>query len=204
MDIITLQPFKCLADHNILTLSQACAQLWAKGRTTYMSIVNWHHGLHRYGWLGSGGEGGGGVPDNIPIPKLTFTVTLNMYRKIQSCGSGSGRGLVRIRRREEKKRIWHGTSSQVLTEDTGTELFQRTTTEQRSRTRQAAGEHGLSEQYARTDPRKHSFPIRKVGPWNRLSEDIKNSASSKLFKSRLKKYQAWGRGLQNCMKLMIW
>ncbi len=77
-----------------------------------------------------------------------------------------------------------------LTEDTGTELFQRMTTERRSRTRQAAGEHGLSVQYARTDPRKHSFAIRMVGPWNRLPEDIKNSASSELFKSRLKKYQA--------------
>ncbi len=76
-----------------------------------------------------------------------------------------------------------------LTEDTGTELFQRMTTEQRLRTRQAAGKHGLSVQYARSDPRKHLFMIRMVGPWNRLPEDIKNSASSKLFKSRLKKYQ---------------
>jgi hypothetical protein len=77
-----------------------------------------------------------------------------------------------------------------LTEGTGTELFQRTTTKQRYRTRQAAGEHGLSVQYAKTDPRKHSFTIRMVGPWNRLPEDIKNSASNELFKSRLKKYRA--------------
>jgi hypothetical protein len=36
-----------------------------------------------------------------------------------------------------------------LTEGTGTKLIQRTTTQQRSRTRQATGEQGFSVQYAR-------------------------------------------------------
>jgi hypothetical protein len=39
----------------------------------------------------------------------------------------------------------------LLTENTGTGLFQITASQQRVRTRQAAGEHGLSVQFARTD-----------------------------------------------------
>jgi hypothetical protein len=43
-----------------------------------------------------------------------------------------------------------------LTEQTGTDLFRLTSAQNRARTRQAAGEHGLSVQYAWTDPRKYS------------------------------------------------
>jgi hypothetical protein len=49
-----------------------------------------------------------------------------------------------------------------LTEQTGTELFRLTAAQDRARTRQAAGEHGLSVQFARTDPRKYSFAVLTV------------------------------------------
>jgi hypothetical protein len=42
-------------------------------------------------------------------------------------------------------------------------------------------------QFARTDPRKHSFAIRTVEPWNKLPESIKNTKSGEAFKNRLKK-----------------
>jgi hypothetical protein len=42
-------------------------------------------------------------------------------------------------------------------------------------------------QFARTDPRKHSFAIRTVEPWNKLPESIKNTKSGGAFKNRLKK-----------------
>ncbi len=73
----------------------------------------------------------------------------------------------------------------LLTENTGTGLFQRTASQQRVRTMQAAGEHGLSVQLARTDPRKHSFAIRTMEPWNKLPESIKNTKSGEAFKNRL-------------------
>ncbi len=52
-----------------------------------------------------------------------------------------------------------------LTEQTGTDLFRLTVAQDRARTRQAAGEHGLSVQFARTDPRKYSFAVRTVQNW---------------------------------------
>jgi hypothetical protein len=91
---------------------------------------------------------------------------------------------------ERRNGLDMGLAHKFIIEDTGTEPFQRTTTQQRSRTRQAAGEYGLSVQYPRTDPRKHSLTIRTEEPWNRLPEDMKNSASNELVGSRLKKYQA--------------
>jgi hypothetical protein len=66
-------------------------------------------------------------------------------------------------------------------------MFQRTVTDQRATTRQAAGEHGLGVQYARTDPRKYSFAMQSVEPWNRLPEEIKKATNSEVFRSRLKK-----------------
>ncbi len=75
----------------------------------------------------------------------------------------------------------------VLGTDTGTGLFRRTASQQRVRTRQAAGEHRLSMQFARTDSRKHSFAIRTVEPWNKLPESIKKTKSGEAFKNRLKK-----------------
>ncbi len=72
-----------------------------------------------------------------------------------------------------------------LTEKTGTGLFQRAVAELNTRPRQAAGEYGLRVQYARTDPRKFSFTMRTVEPWNRLPEKIKTATNREAFKSRL-------------------
>lgn len=74
-----------------------------------------------------------------------------------------------------------------LTERTGTDLFRLTAAQGRARTRQAAGEHGLAVQFSRTDARKYSFAVRAVENWNKLSEDVKTSQNSKVFKNRLKK-----------------
>jgi ribonuclease P/MRP protein subunit RPP40 len=74
-----------------------------------------------------------------------------------------------------------------LTEQTGTELFRLTAAQDRVRTRQAAGEHGLSVQFARTDPRKYSFSVRTVENWNKLPEDVKTSRNGEEFKNKLKK-----------------
>jgi hypothetical protein len=67
------------------------------------------------------------------------------------------------------------------------ELFRLTAAQDRARTRQAAGEHGLSVQYARTDPRKYSFAVRTVENWNKLPEDVKTSRNGEEFKNKLKK-----------------
>jgi hypothetical protein len=55
-----------------------------------------------------------------------------------------------------------------------------------ARTRQAAGGHGLTVQYARTDPRKHSFTVRTVEPWNRLPESVRAAETGESFKRRLR------------------
>jgi hypothetical protein len=47
-----------------------------------------------------------------------------------------------------------------LTDDRGTELFRRQASQERARTRQATGGHGLAVQFARTDPRKYSFSVK--------------------------------------------
>jgi hypothetical protein len=72
-----------------------------------------------------------------------------------------------------------------LTEKTGTGLFQSAAAELNTRIRQAAGEYGLTVQYARTDPSKFSFTMRTVEPWNRLPEEIKTATNREAFKSRL-------------------
>jgi hypothetical protein len=74
-----------------------------------------------------------------------------------------------------------------LTEQTGTELFRLTAAQNRARTRQAAGEHGLSVQFARTDPRKYSFAVRTVENWNKLPEEVKTSRNGEEFKNKMKK-----------------
>jgi ribonuclease P/MRP protein subunit RPP40 len=52
----------------------------------------------------------------------------------------------------------------------GQTLFSR---QDGARTRQAAGGHDLTVQYARTDPRKYSFAVRAVDSWNKLPERVK-------------------------------
>jgi hypothetical protein len=49
-----------------------------------------------------------------------------------------------------------------------------------ARTRQAAGGHGLTVQYARTDPRKYSFAVRTVESWNKLPERVKSAETGVL------------------------
>ncbi len=70
-----------------------------------------------------------------------------------------------------------------LTERGEPGLFKRTSDQQRSRTRQAAGEHGLCVQYARTDPRKNSLAIRTVETWNRLPETVKSAENGEKFRA---------------------
>jgi hypothetical protein len=53
-----------------------------------------------------------------------------------------------------------------------------------ARTRQAAGGHGLTVQYARTDPRKYSFAVRTVDSWNRLPERVKAAETGESFTLR--------------------
>jgi hypothetical protein len=85
------------------------------------------------------------------------------------------------RRRSQDMVLVH----KFLTEKTGTELFQRKASQHR--TRQMAGGLGLSVRYSRTDPRKYSFAMRTVEPWNNLPESVKEAPSGEAFRSRLKR-----------------
>jgi hypothetical protein len=62
--------------------------------------------------------------------------------------------------------------------------------ENRVRTRRAAAAHGLAAQYARTDVRKFSFPVRVVESWNRLPDNVKTTTSKDAFKRMLRQQQA--------------
>ena len=73
-----------------------------------------------------------------------------------------------------------------LTKREGQRLFNQ---QSEARTRQAAGGHGLTVQYARTDPRKYSFAVRTVESWNRLPESVKSAETSESFKRRLRGQQ---------------
>ncbi len=74
-----------------------------------------------------------------------------------------------------------------LTERSGSDMFRQIAANGRAGTRQAAGGHGLSVQYARTDPRKYSFAVRTVEKWNRLPDEVKSAPTGKAFKEKLKK-----------------
>jgi hypothetical protein len=73
-----------------------------------------------------------------------------------------------------------------LTKGEGQKLFNQ---QSEARTRQAAGGHGLTVQYARTDPRKYSFAVRTVESWNRLPDSVKSAETSESFKRRLRGQQ---------------
>jgi hypothetical protein len=49
-----------------------------------------------------------------------------------------------------------------LMNDNGTELFRKLASQERARTRQAAGKHELAVQFAVMIPRKYSFSVRAV------------------------------------------
>jgi hypothetical protein len=70
-----------------------------------------------------------------------------------------------------------------VTKKEGQPLFNR---QSGARTRQAAGGHGLTVQYARTDPRKYSFAVRTVESWNKLPDRVKAAESGESFKRRLR------------------
>jgi ribonuclease P/MRP protein subunit RPP40 len=70
-----------------------------------------------------------------------------------------------------------------VTKKGGQTLFHR---QGGARTRQAAGGHGLTVQYARTDPRKYSFAVRTVESWNKLPERVKTAETGESFKRRLR------------------
>ena len=74
-----------------------------------------------------------------------------------------------------------------LTEKSGSDMFRQIAVNGRDGTRQAAGGHGLSVQYARTDPRKYWFAVRTVEKWNRLPDEVKSAPTGKAFKEKLKK-----------------
>jgi hypothetical protein len=59
-----------------------------------------------------------------------------------------------------------------LADDSGTEIFRRLASQERVRTRQAAGGHGLAVQFASTDPSKYSVSVRAAEKWNKLPEKV--------------------------------
>ncbi len=76
-------------------------------------------------------------------------------------------------------------ASIFMTDTRETKLFTRAAVKNGARTRQAASAHGLTVQYARTDPRKQSFAERTVESWNKLPDSIRSVPSIEAFKSRL-------------------
>jgi hypothetical protein len=58
-------------------------------------------------------------------------------------------------------------TTNFLTEKSSMDMFRDIEENGRAGTRQAAGGHGLSVQYARTDTRKYSFAVRTMEKWNK-------------------------------------
>jgi ribonuclease P/MRP protein subunit RPP40 len=94
-------------------------------------------------------------------------------------------GLETLEKRRERQDM--SLVYKFMTEKSGTDMFRHLAVQDRIRTRQAAGEHGLGIQYARTDPRKYSFAVRTVEKWNNLPEDVKTSKNEEVFKQKMKK-----------------
>jgi len=94
-------------------------------------------------------------------------------------------GLETLEKRREKQDM--SLVYKFMTEKSGSDMFRHLAAQDGIRTRQAAGEHGLGIQYARTDPRKYSFAVRTVEKWNNLPEEIKTSQNGEVFKQKLKK-----------------
>ena len=66
-------------------------------------------------------------------------------------------------------------------------IFEMADAQDRPRTRQTEGEYRLVQKFARTDPRKYSFAVRVVDPWNRLPDDLKLANSKEHFKAKMKR-----------------
>jgi hypothetical protein len=71
------------------------------------------------------------------------------------------------------------------TEQTGTDLFRLTASQDRARTRQAAGEHGLSN--GQIPGNMYSFAVRTVDNWNKLPEEVKLPETAKCSRTDRKK-----------------
>jgi hypothetical protein len=74
----------------------------------------------------------------------------------------------------------------VMSEGQG--LFTLASTNRGARTRRAAGERCLVKQFARTDTRKNSFPVRgrAVDSWNKLPDSVRAEEKLPHFKRKLK------------------
>ncbi len=59
-------------------------------------------------------------------------------------------------------------------------MFRQIEANGRTGTRQAAGGHGLSVQYARTDPEKYTFAVRTAE--NNLPDDVKSAPNREVFR----------------------
>jgi hypothetical protein len=57
----------------------------------------------------------------------------------------------------------------------------------RPRTRQTEGEYRLVQKFAWTDPRKYSFAVQVVDPWNRLPDALKLANSKEHFTAKMKR-----------------
>jgi hypothetical protein len=91
---------------------------------------------------------------------------------------------------EKERTARHGPSTQVSDGKKWNRHVQLDRSDWESRyhgTRQAAGGHGLSVQYARTDPRKYSFAVRTVEKWNSPPDDVKSVPNGEVFRSRIAK-----------------
>ncbi len=72
----------------------------------------------------------------------------------------------------------------------GEDMFRRTDDLDRVSTRQSEDPSSLAARYARTDMRKYSFGVRVTDSWNRLEPEIRNSRTTKQFKTCLKEKMA--------------
>ena len=135
--------------------------------------------LQHYFKTGPGGYGEGDVFLGVPVPE---------QRKIakaiaQDANLSQLSELVQHPYHEMRLTGLLALVYKFVTKSDGQALFSR---QDGARTRQAAGGHGLTVQYARTDSRKYSFAVRAVDSWNRLTERVKAAETGESFKRRLR------------------
>jgi hypothetical protein len=66
-------------------------------------------------------------------------------------------------------------------------VFEMADAQDRPRTRQTEREYRLIQKFARMDPRKYSFAVRVVDPWNKLQDNLKLVNSKEQFKSKMRR-----------------
>jgi hypothetical protein len=89
----------------------------------------------------------------------------------------------------KRRQARHGLGTQISDRKKWNDMFRLIAENGRVGTRQAAGSHGLSVQYARTDSRKYLFAVRTMEKWNN-SPDIKSALNGEVFKNRMAKLKA--------------